>query len=115
MKRRNGAPGRSNRGRTMYNLDALNLKSRRIAAFGALAIGAVAFSASAAATPLQLFPFIVTPPTEQMQPAPQFAPQSRDEGTAVELPARLKRQIVTYATPKTPGTTIIATPNTYLY
>jgi lipoprotein-anchoring transpeptidase ErfK/SrfK len=99
----------------MYNLDALNLKSRRIAAFGALAIGAVAFSASAAATPLQLFPFIMTPPTEQMQPAPQFAPQSQDEGTVAELPARLKRQIVSYATREAPGTVIIDTPNTYLY
>jgi len=37
----------------MFNLDALKLNSRRAAAaFGALAIGAVAFSASAAATPL---------------------------------------------------------------
>ena len=99
----------------MYNLDALNLKSRRIAAFGALAIGAVAFSASAAAGPVQLFPFFMTPPTEQMQPAPQVAPQSQDEGTVIEMPARLKRQIVNYATRETPGTIIIDTPNTYLY
>jgi lipoprotein-anchoring transpeptidase ErfK/SrfK len=99
----------------MYNLDALNLKSRRIAAFGALAIGAVAFSGSAAAGPVQLFPFIMTSPTEQMQPAPQLAPQSQDEGNVVEMPARLKRQIVTYATRETPGTIIIDTPNTYLY
>jgi hypothetical protein len=45
-----------------------------------LAIGTIAFSASAAATPLQFFPFIKTSPTEQMQPAPQVAPQSQDEG-----------------------------------
>ncbi len=32
-----------------------------------------------------------------------------------ELPARLKRQIVSYATREAPGTVIIDTPNTYLY
>jgi lipoprotein-anchoring transpeptidase ErfK/SrfK len=99
----------------MYNLDSLKLNYRRAAAFGVLAIGAVAFSGSAAAAPLQLFPFIMTPLTEQMQPAPQVAPPSQDESTAVELPARLKRQIVSYATREAPGTIIIDTPNTYLY
>ncbi len=99
----------------MYNLDGLKLDSRRAAAFGALAIGAVAFSASAAASPLPLFPFIMTPPTAQMQPAPQVAPPSQDEGTVVDIPARLKRQIVSYATREAPGTIIIDTPNTYLY
>jgi len=48
-----------------------------------------------------------------MQPAPQAAPQ--DEGTVVEMPARLKRQIVSYQTREAPGTIIIDTPNTYLY
>jgi hypothetical protein len=43
-------------------MDTFKLNSRRAAAFGALAIGAIAFSGSAAATPLQLFPFIMTPP-----------------------------------------------------
>jgi lipoprotein-anchoring transpeptidase ErfK/SrfK len=91
------------------------LNSCGAAAFGALVIGVVAFSASAAATPLQLFPFIMTPPTEQMEPTPQVAPPSQDEGTIVEMPARLKRQIVSYATREAPGTIIIDTPNTYLY
>jgi lipoprotein-anchoring transpeptidase ErfK/SrfK len=99
----------------MLNLDALKLNSRRAVAFGALAIGAVVFSGSAAAAPLQLFPFIVTPPTEQQQPAPQIAPPSQDQGIVVETPARLKRQIVSYATREAPGTIIIDTPNTYLY
>jgi lipoprotein-anchoring transpeptidase ErfK/SrfK len=102
----------------MFNLDQVKLNSRA-AAFAALAIGAIgfscAFSGSAAATPLQLFPFIMTPPAEQMQPAPQFAPPSRDEGSGVEMPARLKRQIVSYPTREAPGTIIIDTPNTYLY
>ena len=99
----------------MFNLDALKLNSRRAAAaFGALAIGAVAFSASAAATPLPLFPFIMTPPVQSAPPSAQAAP-SEDEGAAVEMPARLKRQIVNYATREAPGTVIIDTPNTHLY
>ncbi len=61
----------------MFNLDALKLNSRRAAAFGALAIGTVAFSGSAAAAPLQLFPFIMTPPTEQMQRRRRMQPQPR--------------------------------------
>jgi lipoprotein-anchoring transpeptidase ErfK/SrfK len=101
----------------MFNPDTFKLNSRKLnsrrAAFGALAIGMIALSGSAAAAPLQLFPFIMTPPAEQMQPAPQATPQ--DEGTTVEMPARLKRQIVSYPTREAPGTVIIDTPNTYLY
>jgi lipoprotein-anchoring transpeptidase ErfK/SrfK len=97
----------------MINPGRFKLTSRRAAAFYALAIGVVAFSGSAAAAPLQLFPFFMTPPVEQMQPAPQATPQ--DEGTVVEMPARLKRQIVSYPTREAPGTVIIDTPNTYLY
>jgi lipoprotein-anchoring transpeptidase ErfK/SrfK len=100
----------------MLNLVGFKLNTRGTsAAIGALAIGAIAFSGSAAATPLQLFPFIMTPPAEQMQPAPQVVPPSQDEGTVIEMPARLKRQIVSYATREAPGTIIIDTPNTYLY
>jgi lipoprotein-anchoring transpeptidase ErfK/SrfK len=92
----------------MFNLDALKLNSRRAAAaFGALAIGTMAFSGSAAAAPLPLFPFLMTPPVQAAPP--------EDEGTAVEMPARLKRQIVGYATREAPGTIIIDTQNTYLY
>ncbi len=96
----------------MLNLDAFKKNSRRAAAaFGALAIGAFALSASAAASPLPLFPFIMTPP---VAPMVQAAP-SEDEGSVVEMPARLKRQIVSYPTREAPGTVIIDTPNTYLY
>jgi lipoprotein-anchoring transpeptidase ErfK/SrfK len=94
--------------------DALKLNCRR-AVLGALTIGALAFSGSAAAAPLKLFPLIGTSPTEQMQPGLQIAPQSQDQDTVVEMPARLKRQIVSYATHEAPGTIIIDTPNTYLY
>lgn len=99
----------------MFNPDTLR-NSRRSAAFGALAIGAIAFGAfsgSAAAAPLELFPFMA-PPTQSVAPSLQAAP-SEDEGTVVEMPARLKRQIVSYATREAPGTVIIDTPNTYLY
>src|ERR1700731_3963723 len=97
-----------------FKLDSRKLNPRRAPAFGALAIGAIAFSGSATAAPLELFPFIVTPPTQYAPPPVQTAP-SEDEGTAVELPARLRRQIVNYATREAPGTVIIDTPNTYLY
>jgi lipoprotein-anchoring transpeptidase ErfK/SrfK len=36
-------------------------------------------------------------------------------GLATDTSARLRRQIVNYATPEAPGTIIIDTPNTYLY
>jgi lipoprotein-anchoring transpeptidase ErfK/SrfK len=101
----------------MLNLDAFKGNSRRAAAFGALAIGVIsfscAFSGSAAAAPLELFPFVMTPPVQSAPPV-QAAP-SEDEGTVTALPARLRRQIVSYATREAPGTIIIDTPNTYLY
>jgi lipoprotein-anchoring transpeptidase ErfK/SrfK len=90
------------------------LNSRLAAAFGALAIGTVAFSASAVAAPLPLFPFILTPPAEAAPPPVQMAP-SQDEGRTADLPARLRRQVVSYTTHEAPGTVIIDTPNTYLY
>jgi lipoprotein-anchoring transpeptidase ErfK/SrfK len=95
----------------MFNLNAFRVNSKA-AALAALAIGAVAFSASATAAPLQLFPFILTPPT---QSAPVLSTPSENEGTVAEMPARLKRQVVSYATREAPGTIIIDTPNTYLY
>ncbi len=98
----------------MLILSAFTLKSRRVAAFSALAIGVFACSGSAsAATPLPIFPFILTPPAQAAPPVE--ATPSEDEGTIYEMPARLKRQIVNYATREAPGTVIIDTPNTYLY
>jgi lipoprotein-anchoring transpeptidase ErfK/SrfK len=98
----------------MFTPEAFKLKSCRAAAFGALAIGTISFSGAAAATPLQLFPFIPVPQMQSVTPAVQSAP-SDDEGATAELPARLKRQIVSYSTREAPGTVIIDTPNTYLY
>ena len=91
------------------------LNSRRVAAaLGALAIGTFAFAGSAAAAPVQLFPFIMSPPAQYAPPV-QAAPSDDDEGTVREMPARLKRQVVNYASREAPGTIIIDTPNTYLY
>jgi lipoprotein-anchoring transpeptidase ErfK/SrfK len=96
-------------------LNPFKLNTRRAAvALGALAFGVVAFSASASAAPLQLFPFFMTPPV-QAAPQLQAPPQVDEDGVAVELPARLKRQVVSYSTREAPGTIIIDTPNTYLY
>ena len=81
----------------------------------AVAFGAMAFSTSAvAAPPTQLFPFFVVPQTQYAPPPPVAAP-SEDESATFELPARLRRQVVSYATREAPGTIIIDTPNTYLY
>jgi lipoprotein-anchoring transpeptidase ErfK/SrfK len=96
---------------------SIKLNSRlAAAAFGALAIGTVALSTSAAAAPLPLFPFpfFLAPPTEAAPPPAAAAP-SQDEDRSVELPARLRRQVVSYSTREAPGTVIIDTPNTYLY
>jgi lipoprotein-anchoring transpeptidase ErfK/SrfK len=96
-------------------LNPFKLNTRRAAvALGALAVGVVAFSAAATAAPLQLFPFFMTPPV-QAAPQLQVPPQVDEDGVAVELPARLKRQVVNYSTREAPGTVIIDTPNTYLY
>src|ERR1700730_8587846 len=95
-------------------LNSFKLNSRAAAALGALAAGVVAFSGSAGAAPLQLFPFFMTPPV-QAAPQLQAPPQVDEDGVAIELPARLKRQVVNYSTREAPGTIIIDTPNTYLY
>ncbi|MBR0869194.1 L,D-transpeptidase [Bradyrhizobium tropiciagri] len=95
---------------------SIKLNSRlAAAAFGALAIGTVAFSASAAAAPLVPFPFILTPPTEAAPPPVQQMPQVQEEERTTVLPARLRRQVVAYPTREAPGTIIIDTPHTYLY
>jgi lipoprotein-anchoring transpeptidase ErfK/SrfK len=71
-------------------------------AFGALAL------APAKAGPLDAFAMV--------PPIAQSLPQTDEpESDAVELPARLKRQVVAYGGPEAAGTVIIDTPNTYLY
>ena len=98
----------------MFKLDCFRLDSRKAIAFGVLAIGTLALCGTASAAPLPLFPFIMTPPFQAPEQQPQAAPEENANG-AVELPARLKRQVVSYPTREAPGTVIIDTPHTYLY
>jgi lipoprotein-anchoring transpeptidase ErfK/SrfK len=108
----------------MLNQDAF-ARSRAMV-YVTLAIGAFAFASPAKAAPqAQLFPFLLPPPVQPYQQPYQYEPQqqpqqqmqapSEDEGTAYELPQRLRRQVVNYASHEAPGTIIIDTPNTYLY
>src|SRR6202012_3504127 len=98
----------------MFNARISRLNTCRAFAFGALAIGAIAFTGAASAAPLPLFPFVMKRSVQPAPPALQSAP-SEDEGATAELPARFKRQIVAYPTREAAGTVIIDTPNTYLY
>jgi len=87
---------------------------------GALIFVAIISNAPAqAAPPAPLpFPFLLPPPVASYEPqmsAPQVMTPREDDATAYELPARLRRQVVNYATREAPGTVIIDTPNTYLY
>ena len=97
----------------MFNSAKLNAKLVA-ATLGALTIGAIAFTSSAAAAPLPLFPFF-TPQQQYAPPPAQAVPDDEDATGPYELPARLKRQVVNYPTREAPGTIIIDTPNTYLY
>jgi lipoprotein-anchoring transpeptidase ErfK/SrfK len=99
----------------MFNTDVLRAYTRRsVVALGAFAAGAIAWSGTAAAAPLPLFPFFMAPPA-QIAPQMQAAPRADDGGAVVETRARFKRQVVRYSTREAPGTVIIDTPNTYLY
>ncbi|MCG6203713.1 L,D-transpeptidase [Rhodopseudomonas sp. HC1] len=91
----------------------------RATALAGVAIAAMTAGPADAAQPLP-FPFLLMPQPAALQPAPyvpqvQAAPQDEEDVAPSELPARLKRQIVSYATREAPGTIIIDTPNTYLY
>jgi lipoprotein-anchoring transpeptidase ErfK/SrfK len=109
-------------GRSMFNLDTLKTYWRTVA-FGAVALSAFAFTGPAQAAPVQLFPFLPPPafaapqplqPYQPYQATPYQAAPSEDRDS-VEMPARFRRQTVSYATREAPGTIIIDTPNTYLY
>jgi lipoprotein-anchoring transpeptidase ErfK/SrfK len=92
----------------MFNSRVFACYRRRAFASLALIAGAVAFTGSATAAPLPLFPFPIQEPPQAVQP-------SDESETTFELPARFKRQIVNYPTREAAGTIIIDTPNTYLY
>src|SRR3954447_24782559 len=103
----------------MLNTERAKPHLRRTATSCVLGIGMILTSGTAMASPLPLFPFILTPPVESPPPLPsappvQVAPFEK-EGSVLEIPARLKRRIVSYASVEAPGTIIIDSPNTYLY
>lgn len=100
----------------MFNQDTCRTYMRAIA-LGA-AISATAILGTASAAPVQIFPlFQPLPPFAAPQPYQAVPPQAApsDEQDVVEMPARFRRQTVSYATREAPGTIIIDTPNTYLY
>ena len=109
----------------MFKLERFRAYTRAVA-LGAAAISIAAFAGPAEAAPIQLFPlFQPLPPAAAPQPyqpsiyqpyqaVPERAAPS-EEQDAVEMPARFRRQTVSYATREAPGTIIIDTPNTYLY
>ncbi len=107
----------------MHESNASRSDSRHSILIAAFAIGMIALVAPAkAAQPTALpFPFLLPQPYQpdqalSYQPAePQAAAPSESDGTAYELPARLRRQVVNYASHEAPGTVIIDTPDTYLY
>ena len=105
--------GQGKQGTQMLNLNAFS----RAAAFGGFAISAIAFSGPAsAASQTPPFPFLFLPPMQQQYaPPPAVEATPYDERATFELPARLRRQVVSYATHEAPGTIIIDTPHTYLY
>jgi lipoprotein-anchoring transpeptidase ErfK/SrfK len=81
-----------------------------------IAIGAIvafAFPRAASADPLPLYQLAMASPA-QTSPRLQSQP-TQEQGVVSQLPARLQRQVVSYATREAPGTVIIDTPNTYLY
>jgi lipoprotein-anchoring transpeptidase ErfK/SrfK len=94
----------------MFASSAFRPKILRASVTAALTAGVIVLAGSAAAAPRPLFPFATPEPPQAAQPAPL------DEADVpFELPARFKRQVVSYSTREAAGTIIIDTPNTYLY
>jgi lipoprotein-anchoring transpeptidase ErfK/SrfK len=83
--------------------------------FALAAIGIAALTISASAQTLGYAPFArpASPFDGVMREAPYEAIE--EETDPVEIPAHLRRQVVSYATREAPGTVIVDTANTYLY
>ena len=78
--------------------------------------GFVLSSAPVSAQPLAFAPTIQSPSIfDSLMRSPQPFEATEEEQGAVETPAHLRRQIVSYAGHEAPGTVIVDTPNTYLY
>ena len=87
--------------------------SRTLISAGSIALIATLSGGVANAEPL--FAYLDQPEAQVLvEPqVDQFVPA--DQAEDVQLPARLQRQIVDYATKEAPGTVIVDTPHTYLY
>jgi lipoprotein-anchoring transpeptidase ErfK/SrfK len=107
MTRRNGTG--INRGTAMFTLSSLFLRNNQTiaAALGAFGFALTLGTAPAQSAPLQTLPFSA--------PQVQQLPQVEDDADSTEMPARFKRQVVTYNGAEATGTIVIDTPNTYLY
>lgn len=89
--------------------------SRILGSVAALALASLGLGGlSAEAQPLALGP---APPNTIFDGVVRDAPRGpfAAERGAAQVPAHLRRQIVTYRTQEPPGTVIVDTPNTYLY
>jgi lipoprotein-anchoring transpeptidase ErfK/SrfK len=85
--------------------------------FCATLLFAGVFLLPAAPVLAQSFSAMPPPRYEPAYSQPQYAPQEDQSGDVAsdELPAQLRRQIVSYPTGEPAGTIIIDTPHTYLY
>lgn len=63
--------------------------------------------------PFPLFPPLFAQPQTQIDPVPE--PFEANPQESIEIPAHLRRQVVSYPTREPAGTIIVDTPNTYLY
>jgi lipoprotein-anchoring transpeptidase ErfK/SrfK len=111
-ERRNQGAQTVKQGHTMFGL-GISKANFRGTAIALAAIGALTFSHTADADPLPLYQLAMASPA-QTAPRLQSLP-SQEQGVVSQLPARLQRQVVSFATREAPGTVIIDTPNTYLY
>jgi len=77
-----------------------------------IALGAVLATTGAQA---QMFAFLAPLPEQHVAPPQAIEPDPAQPSEDVQLPDRLRRQIVDYRGTEAPGTIIVDTPHTYLY
>ena len=92
-----------------------NIVRSRGALTALVAAAALACGSAQAAPP---FAFLAPPARVPIAPQPQIdttTPAATSEAEDVQLPPRLRKQVVDYPTREAPGTVIVDTPHTYLY
>jgi lipoprotein-anchoring transpeptidase ErfK/SrfK len=83
-----------------------------------LTVSVVGLALAAAEMSARAEPQVLAMATEQNPGGATALPQREgldDVNAAIDMPARLRRQVVDYPTAEPPGTVIVDTPNTYLY